>query len=82
MQTAGARVGPIDLPAIADDRSSSRATAAAQRDWQYAARKGLLISTASASLPSNKTLSVSRLFLLNGFCLQAIFTRYTALNMR
>lgn len=38
MQTAGVRT--IDLPAIVDDHSSSRATAAAaQRDWQYAAHK-------------------------------------------
>lgn len=37
MRTAGARVRPIDLPAIVEDHS--RATAAAQRDWQYEARK-------------------------------------------
>lgn len=37
MQTAGVRT--IDLPAMVDGHSSSRATAAAQRDWQYAAPK-------------------------------------------
>lgn len=39
MQTAGARVRPTDLPAVVDDQSSSRAAAAAQRDWHYAAHK-------------------------------------------